>query len=178
MKLLKTINNQDIFPELNQDPQIEYWNREASRAIVFDNEDKIAILHVTKKNYHKLPGGGIEEGEDIETALKREAIEEIGCDISVTDEVGQIDEYRAEHKLLQKNYCFLATVVGDKGTPQFVDDEIKDGFVLKWMPLDEAIATIKNDRPDNCSGKFIVYRDIIFLEAGKKLLRTNDKENI
>ena len=48
--------------------------REAVRAIVLRN-GKIAILYVSKENYHKLPGGGIEQGENLQEALEREIME-------------------------------------------------------------------------------------------------------
>ena len=41
-----------------------YRVREAGRAVVMDRDGMIALLHVTKESYYKLPGGGIEETED------------------------------------------------------------------------------------------------------------------
>ena len=165
MRLLKTIKNQDIFPESNIDSQIEYRNREAARAIVFDRDNNIAILNVTKLHYHKLPGGGIEEGEDIFEALNREMIEEIGCQIEVTGELGQINEFRDEFKLLQKSYCYVAKVIGEKNDPQFVDDEIENGFEIIWVKLDEAIKILSDDITEDYAGKFILIRDLIFINT-------------
>jgi hypothetical protein len=34
--------------------------REASRAVLFDENDMIPLLYVSKYTYHKLPGGGVE----------------------------------------------------------------------------------------------------------------------
>lgn len=164
MKILKTINDQEIFPNLNKDPQIKRWKREAARAIVIDDMGKIALLFVSRKNYHKLPGGGIEKGEDIPEALKRKMIEEIGCDIEVTGEIGQIDEYRSKFELLQINYCFMAKVKGDKKPPAFVENEIKDGFRIMWVDIDDAIKLLENDATEDYAGKFIVMRDTIFLK--------------
>jgi 8-oxo-dGTP pyrophosphatase MutT (NUDIX family) len=73
--------------------------RKAARAVVFDNDNKITILKVANHNYYKLPGGGVEEGEDLAKALEREAMEEIGCKISVTGEIGKIIEHRDEWKM-------------------------------------------------------------------------------
>lgn len=164
MRILKIINNQDIFPDLNEDPQIKRWKREAARAIVVDDMGKIALLFVSRKNYHKLPGGGIEKGEDIPEALKREMIEEIGCDIEVTGEIGQIDEYRSKFELLQINYCFMTKVKGDKKPPAFVENEIKDGFRIMWVDIDDAVKLLENDATEDYAGKFIVMRDTIFLK--------------
>ena len=37
----------------------EYPLREAARAVIFDTDDKVGLLYVSKHNYYKLPGGGL-----------------------------------------------------------------------------------------------------------------------
>lgn len=170
MQLLKIIKQSDLFSPYNSENKEETRIiRKAARAVVFDNENRIAILKVANHNYHKLPGGGVEEGEDLDEALKRESIEEIGCKISVVGEVGKIIEYRDEWDLKQESYCYLAKVIGEKGQPDFTEEEILGGFSILWVSLDEAIEILKKDEPDNYEGKFIKVRDVCFLEEAKLL---------
>lgn len=62
MKQLKTIKlNKNLRAEDIQNFKV----RKAARAIVFDKDKNIGILFVANHNYHKLPGGGIEDGEDV-----------------------------------------------------------------------------------------------------------------
>src|SRR5450830_1921296 len=99
MKIIKIIWDTDIganFPV----PSV-YRERRASRAVVFDRDGNIALLDVSKRGYHKLPGGGIDEGEDILAALNRETMEEIGCTIGNIRELGIIEEYRNNYELHQ-----------------------------------------------------------------------------
>ncbi|TRZ65029.1 MAG: NUDIX domain-containing protein [Spirochaetia bacterium] len=159
MKLLKTIK----FDEVNPEELEKYEFRQTARAIVFDKEGKIALLFVSKKGYHKLPGGGIEKGESIEDALKRECLEEIGCEIKITGEIGTIIEHRKAFKINQESFCYLAKVVGEKGEPAFMDDEIEEGFLALWVSLDEAIKILETDKSDDYQGKFIKIRDLAFL---------------
>ncbi|KKR07492.1 MAG: hypothetical protein UT32_C0010G0009 [Parcubacteria group bacterium GW2011_GWC2_39_14] len=59
MKLLKTIRDNDFgLEEKSEKLQL----REASRAIVINDKNELAILYVSKKDFYKIPGGGIETG--------------------------------------------------------------------------------------------------------------------
>src|SRR3989338_9132893 len=144
-----------------------YAVRAAARAVVLDGERNIALLHVSKKNYYKLPGGGVEEGEDIPTALDRGSQEEIGCKISVHGELGSIIEYRKQFKLVQTSSCYLAQVEGEKGAPDLTEEELNDGFEIVWLAPAEAERTLAGSRPTDYEGSYIVERDATFLRAAK-----------
>lgn len=60
MKLLMKLRDEDI--ELGSKKQKKPKQRFAARAVLF-NGDKIALLHVTKQKYHKLPRGGMKGKE-------------------------------------------------------------------------------------------------------------------
>lgn len=163
MELLLEINDKEI-PKNNS-----YQKREASRAVLFDNNNLVPLLFVANEQYHKIPGGGIDDGEDQKQALIREVLEETGSTIEVTGEVGRIVEFRSEFNLLQSSYCFLGKII-TKGKPEFTEDEVSHGFQLVWLSLDEAINTITNDKPTDYEGAFIQKRDLRFLQKAKELI--------
>lgn len=170
MKLLATIRDQDFNQSAILDDSTHFCLRKASRAVVFDNT-KVALLKVGKYNYYKLPGGGIEKGEDKLTALKREIKEELGCEVEVKGEVGKTIEFIGQSKKRQDDYCYLAKVESI-GRPDFTDKELAESFEIVWVPsLEDAINLVKNASPSNYEGKFIQRRDSIFLKAVKSSLK-------
>ena len=170
MDLLKTIEEQDIYPEYNFSGDKNKY-RPAVRAVALDKENKVAIINVSNLNYYKLPGGGIEDGELAEEALKRECLEEIGCNVEVGLEIGRIMEHRNKIETDQESFCYLAKIVGDKGQPSLVGYEITDGFEPVWVDIDEAIKLIENGKPTSYDGPFIIIRDALFLKKAKELLK-------
>lgn len=169
MKLIKTLTDKDIFGKGNSDYS-SYSLREAARAVLFDQDGKIAFLNVSKQNYHKLPGGGIDQGENHRQGLERELLEETGCKAEILKEIGEVVEYRDKDRRHQISYCWIAKVIGEKGEVSFVHDEIDDGFELIWVTMDEAMNMLKNDKPKDYQGHFIIVRDLLILEESKKLL--------
>jgi ADP-ribose pyrophosphatase YjhB (NUDIX family) len=169
MKFLKTIRDIDLGFETPA-PNL-YRELEAARAVVFDENNNVALLLSTKNHYHKLPGGGIEKGEDVKKALNREVMEETGCQIADIKELGMIEEYRNEDSLHQISYCFIAKLEGKKGKPELTQSEINEGFEPIWLSLDDAIKTLNNEEMNEFRrGKFMVTRDLLFLNETKKII--------
>jgi len=159
MDLIKLINIENV----SEDEVKKYWIRNAARAIVFDNEGLIALLYATKNHYYKLPGGGIEKEETNEEALKRECLEEIGCNIEIIGELGFTVEYRKKYNLNQISYCYVAKIVSEKGTPRLEKDEIEEGFQTIWLSIQDAIKKIKDSSTSDYEAPYMVARDTALL---------------
>lgn len=167
MELLKEIKDKE-FPRDESTLKI----REALRAVLFDENGLIPLLFVSKYNYHKLPGGGIDAGEDRAKALVREVLEEVGSEIEVTGEVGKIVEFRSKWNFKQTSYCYLGKVIS-RGDPDFTEEELSQEFKLVWLSLDEAISKVESDKPENYGGSFVQKRDVVFLKKVKQMERVN-----
>jgi len=149
-----------------------YTTRKAARAIVLDDLNQVALLKVGNYNYYKLPGGGIEEGEGKIEALHRELAEELGCKAEVIDEIGEITQYLDQKKLVQTSYCYLAKQIGGRTTPDFTEEELADGFEIRWTKdINEAIALVENSQTDDYSGQSIVKRDLVLLIAAREMIK-------
>ena len=52
-------------PENATEEEVKSYSlREAARAVVFDEDKNIALLHATTTDYYKLPGGGLDDDID------------------------------------------------------------------------------------------------------------------
>lgn len=172
MNLLSIIHDSDLYEGVVDADSTGYRVRTAARAVVLDDLGQVALLKVGNHRYYKLPGGGIEEGEDPRQALSRELREEIGCEANVIAEVGEIVQYLDQKQLKQISYCYLAKQIGEKNAPDFTNEELANGFEIHWAKdMDEAIALLEHSNTEDYSGVSIVKRDLILLMTAKELLQ-------
>ncbi len=165
MKILTEISEgslglTDEFEQLGD----SYELRKSARAVILNSDGEMATQHLNTYTYHKLPGGGVESGETIEEALKREVLEEVGCDCEITHELGVIIEYRNKYKLLHISYGFAASVKGEMGTPKLEQDEVEEGQETLWLPPAVVLEKMKMDNPGKFEGHFILEREKTFIE--------------
>ncbi|KUJ24632.1 uncharacterized protein LY89DRAFT_26119 [Mollisia scopiformis] len=147
------------------DPGVTYVERTAVRAILQNPLNKrLAIIHVKKGNYYKLPGGGIEPNEDHSIAVAREILEETGCMISM--DIGTClatcEEYRND--LHQISYCYVTKMIEDTGRPELTELEASEGLSHRWVSVNEAMEVMQDSVPTSELGKFIKERDLFFVE--------------
>lgn len=169
MKQLQTITNKDIYPDSPDEEFVEKYQRSAARVVVVDQKGGVALMYTRMFGYHKLPGGGVDEGEDYKAAAAREALEETGCKIGNIVELGRLEELRVQSGQRQINYGYLGKVIGEKGEPQFTESEIYEQFEVRWYnTIDEAIAVLEaEDHPTKPDNQFMRLREMRFLEAAK-----------
>lgn len=162
MNLLKELGLEDF----SDSSVVE--KREAARAVLTDDQGLVPLLFVQKYEYHKLPGGGIETGEDIMTALERECMEEVGCKVDIKGEVGMVIEYRSEWKFHQTSYAYFGKIL-EKGEPDFTQEELDEEFTVVWVPFNQVVKKLTQDEPKNYEGGFIQQRDLAILIAAENL---------
>ena len=92
MKQICELNDKII---LGQEGLSKKAPRITARAIVKNQDGLYAVMYADKFKLHSLPGGGVEDGEDVLTALRREVYEETGCICDEIKELGIVAENRA-----------------------------------------------------------------------------------
>jgi 8-oxo-dGTP diphosphatase len=164
MKLLNEISEKSLGIGEAEKLGGQYELRKSARAILLNNEGNMATQYLKTYTYHKLPGGGVDPGESIEEALKREVLEEVGCDSEIVKPIGMTIEYRNKYNLPHLSFAFSAKVVGDIGTPQLEEGEIEEGQETLWLPPEEVLAKMETDSPSKFEGHFILEREKSFLK--------------
>lgn len=102
-------------------------NLRINSSVIIEKEGKILFVFEGKKEIFEkwnLPGGGLEEGEEIKAAAIREAFEEASVIVEITSLVGLYPQVGNTHSF---NFVFTANIISGEPT---ASDNI---LCLKWM---------------------------------------------
>lgn len=171
-----------MFTEINLSLQDTEWqfeyvdhDRNIARAIVFDESGKFYFVRAErddafgKATLIETSGGGVEDGEALLTAIRRELKEELGVQVEVICKIGVVsDYYNLIHRHNINNYFLCkAESFGEKNLTQ---DEI-DSFHLSTLKLsyEEAVKEYRY-RANTRLGKLIANRELPILHRAKEIL--------
>lgn len=166
MKLLKEITDMDI---LGTGGYSKAKPRITARAILQSINGLFALMYSGDFDFYSFPGGGVEKGEDIIDALKREVKEETGCNCSSIMEIGYVRENRAYCDYTQiSNYYFVKT---DDFTlkPEFTELERVNRTSVGWYDLSDVIRLIETPVNRSAQIKFLQARDMVALNEFLKM---------
>lgn len=150
-------------------------DRKIVRAIVFDDQENYYFVRAKrdddfgKATLIETSGGGVEAGEDLETALKRELKEELGAEVEIMHKIGIVsDYYNLIHRHNINNYYLCkVTSFGEK---HLTKDEIED-FHLSTLRLSYRNAEKEYQKcAETKIGKLIAARELPVLRRVKVLL--------
>ena len=171
-------NNSELSIEL-QDTEWPFeftdHDRLIARAVVFDDEGYFYFVRAERDDDFgrstliETSGGGVETGEDLETAIRRELKEELGVEVDVVRKIGVAsDYYNLIHRHNLNNY-FLCRIVsfGDKNLTK---DEIED-FHLSTLKMtyEEAVSEYEK-RKETKLGRLIANRELPVLMRAKEII--------
>ena len=139
MKLLFDLDGHDYEPDWKR------YVRNSSRGIIIRN-GLIGMVHSTKFDYYKFPGGGIEKGESRVEALIREVAEEAGLVVlrSTIRSYGYVHRIQKSNKggiFVQDNYYYFCKTARTPCSRHLDEYEKKEGFTFSFVDPRVAIAT-------------------------------------
>lgn len=145
------------------------------RAIVFDDEGYFHFVRAERDDEFgrakliETSGGGVEEGEDLTAAIKRELREELGVEADVICKLGVVsDYYNLIHRHNLNNY-FLCRAVSF-GERHLTRDEV-ECFHLSTLRLtyDEAVCEY-GKRRETRLGRLIANRELPILRKAEEIM--------
>lgn len=150
-------------------------DRVTARAIVFDTAGYYYFVRAVrdddfgKATLIETAGGGVESGEKLTAAIKRELKEELGAEVDILCKIGVVsDYYNLIHRHNINNY-FLCKITsfGDKNLTQ---DEM-ECFHLSTLKLSyhEAIKEYEK-RAVTKLGKLVANRELPVLRRAKEMI--------
>lgn len=174
----------EIYLELKDEEwPFEYTDHDRNivRAIVVDDDGYFYFVRADRDDDFgraviiETAGGGVEVGEDLDKAIKRELNEELGAQVEVICKIGVVsDYYNLIHRHNINNFYLCRAV--SFGEKMLTDDEI-NYFHLSTLKLtyDEAIQEYAKNQ-ESMLGRIVANRELPILIRAKEIL-DNIKEN-
>jgi ADP-ribose pyrophosphatase len=170
--------SEELFYELKDTEWPEDYishDRRIARGIVCDDEGRFYFVRVNRddlfgKAMHiETPGGGVEDGEELATAIRRELGEELGIEVEIICRLGLVsDYYNVIHRHNLTNY-FLCRIVSF-GDSHMTEDEANIFHLSKAkLTFDEAVAEYEQCR-GTAIGRLIANRELPMLLRAKEIL--------
>ena len=142
--------------------------RRIARALLENDQGLFAFHHILAddkfghRDYLETPGGGLDEGENPESAVIREIEEECGLTSKVIVLIGEVKD--AYHLIQRENhqYFFYAKVIG-QGKKHWTPQEHMLIHQLHWLSLPDAKAWYSR-LPDTGISQLIKQRELPMIE--------------
>lgn len=149
------------------------YRRPSARGIILQG-DRIALVYSGREHYYKFPGGGIQGGEDKKAALVREVREETGLVVIPNSirEFGSVLRRQKSDKSAytifeQENFYYICDVEAANIGQELDEYEREAGFVLRVLPIDEAICANDEYHSDNYFDEIMIKRELRVLRMVK-----------
>jgi 8-oxo-dGTP pyrophosphatase MutT (NUDIX family) len=156
---------------------LEYTDhdRDIVRAIVFDEEGNFYFVRAERDDdlgratLIETAGGGVEKGEDLLAAIRRELKEELGASVEILCKIGVVsDYYNLIHRHNINNYYLCKAV--SFGEKNLMQDEI-ECFHLSTLKLTYGEAVAEYERCSSTKlGRLVANRELPVLRQAKKIL--------
>ena len=100
-----------VVPHPDSSRPTDYLFRVSIKCLIRDADGKVLVVKEAGRTWWDLPGGGIDHGEDIRTAIARELSEEVGLRGDFTYRIIDVDEpsYLGAHDFWQLRLVLAVT---------------------------------------------------------------------
>ena len=157
-------------------------DRNIVRAIVVDDKNNFYFVRADRDDDFgkcvviETSGGGVEDGEELEVAIKRELLEELGAEVEIITKIGTVsDYYNLIHRHNINNY-YLCRVISLGKTNLTEDEANRFHLSTLILPYDEAIREYERCMTSPL-GRLIGNREMPILKRAKEIIDRYDYQN-
>ncbi len=122
-------------------PGIKYVDRPGAYAFLLNAAGEVAVIQTSFGLF--LPGGGVDEDEDLITALRRELSEEIGYEVVSSRFIVSASQYHWS-EFYQSHFKKIGSFFVVEANPP-VTPINQAGHVLLWLKPEEATAKLSQE---------------------------------
>jgi 8-oxo-dGTP pyrophosphatase MutT (NUDIX family) len=131
-------------------------HRQAARVLLLDGSDRLLLFggadpHLPEQRFWFTPGGGVDPGETVEDAARRELQEETGCTgVPLSAPVWRRTaefSFEGEHYRARETFLVARVPSWEVDTSGFTDLERRSVDEHRWWTLDELLATSETIYP-------------------------------
>ena len=124
---MKTITAKDNFGSYIDLPENKFVFRPSIYGVIID-QDKVVLMKNKRNQKYWFPGGGLELGETIKEALKRETKEETGLEVEVKELLLFKENFFYYQPLDEAYHAFLFFFACEPKTKELIPDEKVDDY--------------------------------------------------
>lgn len=175
MLYLKTFYDKDIFPTKKISIIKEWSIRKTVKIVLLNKKKEIALITNSIHKCCLLPGGGIDNGEDLWSAADRECREETRSSIIKGEKIGVIKEYRARDGKMYETFGVVAHTFKKIQKDLRTDDEKNNELIVEWHTINDVNKIFQHQYELLMSGKiefynigFNIARDKLFFDTALK----------
>ena len=150
-----------------------FYYRFTARGILIDNSGRVGLMQMSDK-FCVTPGGGIDEGEFVEEALRRELVEEAGYEVAIIAPLGRVIEERHWGNMHGVDFYYLCRAKKAVAN-HLTDGEAQKELKLVWFKdFNAAIKAL--DKKESVFIRehklpFFVARDIAAMHEAERVLK-------
>ena len=150
-------------------------DREIVRAIVVDEEGFYYFMRAVrnddfgKATLIETSGGGVEPGEDLTEAIRRELKEELGAEVEILCPIGLVSDYYNLIHRHNRNHYYLCRLLS-LGEKHLTKDEIECYHLSTLKLLYKEAEAEYNRCCDSRLGRLVAKRELPVLQRAHELL--------
>ena len=170
--------NKELMTELRDTEwEFEYTDHDRliARAIIFDDKGSFYFVRAERDDDFgkavliETSGGGVESGEELEIAVKRELGEELGADVDIICKIGLVSDYYNQIHRHNISHYFLCRV--RSFNERHLTNEETEDFNLSTLKLTYEAALKEYEKCSNTKiGRLIANRELPVIVRAREII--------